>query len=298
MKRGASAAWRRAAGQAARRWRAWLCASRLSHPGPRLSPRPPARSTSSPGAAACSRRRGQGAGRPPRRRHASLARQRRASPAPPRPSSPAAPICRPAAALRRHAGRPLALAAPYSRMPGGPITNHHCTCGRTDRPARCRFASSRALGRLGSPPPRRAALAGCSPWGWRSAPPPPSASAAGGARPGPGGRRQPRSLAIKAKFLGHGCRHAHQGRVEVHEGRVLLAGQVEHPAMRVEAVRLAWQVDGVREVIDEIQVAEPKTSATTWMTSGTPRSSSRASASTPRCARSTTTSTASAGRSI
>ena len=46
--------------------------------------------------------------------------------------------------------------------------------------------------------------------------------------------------------------------VEVHEGRVLLAGRVEKPALRVEAVRLAWQVDGVAQVINEIQVAEPE----------------------------------------
>ncbi len=38
------------------------------------------------------------------------------------------------------------------------------------------------------------------------------------------------------------------------EGRVLLTGAVEDPADRVEAVRITWQVDGVREVIDEIQV--------------------------------------------
>ena len=46
--------------------------------------------------------------------------------------------------------------------------------------------------------------------------------------------------------------------VEVHEGRVLLAGRVPKRAQRVEAVRLAWQVDGVTQVINEIQVAEPE----------------------------------------
>ena len=34
--------------------------------------------------------------------------------------------------------------------------------------------------------------------------------------------------------------------------------RVAKPAQRVEAVRLAWQVDGVAEVINEIQVAEPE----------------------------------------
>lgn len=44
--------------------------------------------------------------------------------------------------------------------------------------------------------------------------------------------------------------------IEVHEGRVLLTGTVRKPEDRIEAVRLAWQVDGVREVINEIQVTD------------------------------------------
>lgn len=44
--------------------------------------------------------------------------------------------------------------------------------------------------------------------------------------------------------------------VEVVEGRVLLTGSVKRPEDRVEAVRLAWQVNGVREVINEIQVTD------------------------------------------
>ena len=44
--------------------------------------------------------------------------------------------------------------------------------------------------------------------------------------------------------------------LQVHEGRVLLTGVVKRPAMRVDAVRLAWQAEGVREVINEIEVAE------------------------------------------
>ena len=42
--------------------------------------------------------------------------------------------------------------------------------------------------------------------------------------------------------------------VEVHEGRVLLTGIVPTPDDRVEAVRQAWQVNGVLEVINEVQV--------------------------------------------
>jgi len=44
----------------------------------------------------------------------------------------------------------------------------------------------------------------------------------------------------------------------VTEGRVLITGVVEKPEQRLEAVRIAWQVKGVREVINEIDVAEPQ----------------------------------------
>lgn len=42
--------------------------------------------------------------------------------------------------------------------------------------------------------------------------------------------------------------------LEVHDGRVLLTGNVPTPEARVDAVRLAWQAAGVREVINELQV--------------------------------------------
>ncbi len=44
--------------------------------------------------------------------------------------------------------------------------------------------------------------------------------------------------------------------LQVQEGRVLLTGVVPDPEMRMTAVKLAWQADGVREVINEIEVAE------------------------------------------
>lgn len=40
------------------------------------------------------------------------------------------------------------------------------------------------------------------------------------------------------------------------EGRVLLTGMVPKSDDRIEAVRLAWQVDGVNEVLNEIEVAD------------------------------------------
>lgn len=42
----------------------------------------------------------------------------------------------------------------------------------------------------------------------------------------------------------------------VTEGRVLVTGQVPTPEERVTAIRLVWQADGVKEVINEIQVAD------------------------------------------
>ena len=40
----------------------------------------------------------------------------------------------------------------------------------------------------------------------------------------------------------------------VREGRVLLTGLVESQEIRIDAVRRVWEVDGVQEVINEIQV--------------------------------------------
>jgi osmotically-inducible protein OsmY len=42
----------------------------------------------------------------------------------------------------------------------------------------------------------------------------------------------------------------------VNHGRVLITGVVQNPEHRVEAVRLAWQPEGVQQVINEVRVAE------------------------------------------
>jgi osmotically-inducible protein OsmY len=44
--------------------------------------------------------------------------------------------------------------------------------------------------------------------------------------------------------------------LQVQEGRVLLTGQVPGPEARVTAVRLAWQAEGVAEVINEIELGD------------------------------------------
>jgi osmotically-inducible protein OsmY len=44
--------------------------------------------------------------------------------------------------------------------------------------------------------------------------------------------------------------------LSVTEGRVLITGAVSNPEWKAEAVRLAWQVNGVKEVDNEIQVSD------------------------------------------
>lgn len=44
--------------------------------------------------------------------------------------------------------------------------------------------------------------------------------------------------------------------MQVYMGRVLLTGTVETEEMRAEAVRLAWAANGVKEVINELQLAD------------------------------------------
>ena len=43
--------------------------------------------------------------------------------------------------------------------------------------------------------------------------------------------------------------------VEVTEGRILLTGSVEQIDERIEATKLAWGIEGVNEVINEIQIS-------------------------------------------
>lgn len=56
----------------------------------------------------------------------------------------------------------------------------------------------------------------------------------------------------------------------VNQGRVLLTGVVQDPEDRVEAVRLVWQVPGVRQVMNEIRVSDsegaPGFVRDTWIT--------------------------------
>ncbi len=42
--------------------------------------------------------------------------------------------------------------------------------------------------------------------------------------------------------------------IEVYEGRALLTGMLENETLRADAVRLAWEIDGIKDVINEIQM--------------------------------------------
>jgi osmotically-inducible protein OsmY len=61
---------------------------------------------------------------------------------------------------------------------------------------------------------------------------------------------------ISGMYLNQGFGMFRDITVTVHEGRVDLTGKVKKPEEQVEAVRLAWQAAGVRQVIDDIQVTD------------------------------------------
>lgn len=63
-------------------------------------------------------------------------------------------------------------------------------------------------------------------------------------------------LAINEALFAHDERLFRDVSIDVTEGRVLLTGKVPTATDRVDAVRLAWQAEGVVEVINELQVAE------------------------------------------
>ncbi len=64
---------------------------------------------------------------------------------------------------------------------------------------------------------------------------------------------------ISAKFLGAGDNLFINVNTTVLEGRVLLTGLIDNQETRIEAVRLVWEVDGVREVVNEIEIGNRST---------------------------------------
>ena len=82
-----------------------------------------------------------------------------------------------------------------------------------------------------------------------------------------------RDLSITSDIRERWFRHDHtlatNVGVEVYEGRVLVTGAIPDPQMRADAVRIAWQADGVQEVINELQEVDSSvvnTARDTWIT--------------------------------
>ncbi|MBI2235670.1 MAG: BON domain-containing protein [Magnetospirillum sp.] len=61
---------------------------------------------------------------------------------------------------------------------------------------------------------------------------------------------------INHYWFQHDIEMYRQVALTISEGRVLLTGIVPRPEARVDAVRLAWQAAGVKEVINEVQVGD------------------------------------------
>lgn len=61
-------------------------------------------------------------------------------------------------------------------------------------------------------------------------------------------------LAITDNWIKHNLDMYNRISMTVKEGRVLVTGSVPTPDMRVDAIRLVWQADGVKQVINEIRV--------------------------------------------
>ena len=59
---------------------------------------------------------------------------------------------------------------------------------------------------------------------------------------------------IAAKFINAGNNLFVNINTSILEGRVLLTGLVNNQEIRIEAVRLVWEVEGVKEVINEIEI--------------------------------------------
>lgn len=68
---------------------------------------------------------------------------------------------------------------------------------------------------------------------------------------------------INYRWLDYDAKAQHALGLSVYEGRVLLTGVAKSDEVRAELVRLAWQPDGVREVINEI-IVDPKGESGTY----------------------------------
>ncbi len=61
---------------------------------------------------------------------------------------------------------------------------------------------------------------------------------------------------VNTKWFDHDPTLNESVELSVREGRILLTGTLDTTQQQIDAVRLAWQVEGVREVIDETKVGK------------------------------------------
>ena len=61
---------------------------------------------------------------------------------------------------------------------------------------------------------------------------------------------------LRTKLLDAGEAYVTGVGIEVYEGRVLLTGTLEKEPMRAATVKLAWKTEGVKDVINEIQIGQ------------------------------------------
>ncbi len=64
---------------------------------------------------------------------------------------------------------------------------------------------------------------------------------------------------VAAKFLNAGNNLFIDINTSVLEGRVLLTGLVDNQEVRIDAVRIVWEVEGVKEVVNEIEIGNRDT---------------------------------------
>lgn len=82
---------------------------------------------------------------------------------------------------------------------------------------------------------------------------------------------QDTSLATQIRFnlIEAGQEYVKSVGVEVYESRVLMTGIVKDEATRAEALKLAWKVEGVKDVFNELQIAQSDLTALakdSWVT--------------------------------
>ena len=62
---------------------------------------------------------------------------------------------------------------------------------------------------------------------------------------------------LKDRFLRVNASLLTSADITVNDGAVLITGKVKTPENKIEATKLAWEIKGVREVVNELQVTDP-----------------------------------------